>query len=355
MAICRSCIVFAFSCLIWLAPALHAQSRGNSLIQPLPDLQKTLQGRLEQITVHGNSLEGNLEGDSPDREVFVYLPPSYDREPNRRYPVVYTLHGYGLHARQWVGFANVSVLEKDLAAGTAKEMILVSPDAFSLQNGSFYSNSKTTGDWETFIAVELVQYIDSHYRTIPNRMSRGLAGHSMGGYGTLRIGMKHPEVFSSLYAMSACCMLDTAEVTPAMTQLDAIHSKQEALKLPFNQKSPLARAAAWSSNPNNPPLYIDLPVKNGNPQPVVAAKWMANSLMVMLQQYAPNLKKMKAIDMNVGLQDALLQTNRDMDAALTDAAVPHHFETFEGDHNGQVRLNFETKVLPFFSRELAFQ
>src|SRR6185295_19865048 len=119
--------------------------------------------------------------------------------------------GYGLHAEQWVGFANVAGLEKGLAAGTSKEMILVSPDAFSLHNGSFYSNSKTTEDWETFISVELVQYIDTHYRTLPDRLSRGLAEHSMGGYGTFRIGMKHPEVFSALYAMSSCCLMNNPQ------------------------------------------------------------------------------------------------------------------------------------------------
>ena len=107
-------------------------------------------------------------------------------------------------------FANVSGLEKGLVAGANKEMILVSPDAFSLHNGSFYSNSRTTSDWETFVAVELV---------------------NMGGYGTLRIGMKHPEEFSSLCAMSACCMLDTGKVTSAMTQLEAIQTKEEAQKL----------------------------------------------------------------------------------------------------------------------------
>jgi len=233
-------------------------------------------------------------------------------------------------------------------------MILVAPDAFSLHNGSFYSNSKTTGDWETFVAVELVNYIDSHYRTLANRASRGLAGHSMGGYGTFRIGMKHPEAFSSLYAMSACCMVDTAEVNPGMTAMEAVKTKEDAQKLSFNQKSPLARAAAWSSNTSNPPLFIDLPVKDGKQRPVIAAKWMANSLIVMLQEYAPNLKKMKAIEMNVGTMDGLAQPNRDMDEALTDAGVPHHFETFEGDHNGQVPVNFETKVLPFFSKQLDF-
>jgi len=336
------------------APQGKTQAKGNNLIRPLADLEKDLKGKLERIKVHGKSLEGNLEGDSPDREVFVYLPPSYQREPNRRYPVVYTLHGYGLHAEQWVGFANFAALERDVAAGTANEMILVSPDAFSLQNGSFYSNSQTTGDWETFLAVELVGYIDSHYRTLSNRASRGLVGHSMGGYGTFRMGMKHPEVYSSLFSMSACCMFDTGEVTPALTQMESIKTKEDAAKVPFAQKSPLARAAAWSADPNNPPLFFDLPVKDGKPQPVIAAKWAANSLMVMLEQYGPSLKKMKAITMNVGLQDGLLQTNRDMDEALTKAGVAHTFETFEGDHNGQVGMNFETKVLPFFSNQLAF-
>jgi enterochelin esterase-like enzyme len=341
--------------LVFSSLLLAQQKGGNNLIRPLADLEKDLKGKLERIKVHGKSLEGNLEGDAADRDVFVYLPPSYRREPNRRYPVVSTLHGYGLHAEQWVGFANFAALEKDVTAGTAQEMILVSPDAFSLHNGSFYSNSQTTGDWETFIAVELVGYIDSHYRTLANRASRGLAGHSMGGYGTLRLGMKHPEVFSSLYSMSACCMLDTGEVTPALTQLEAtIKTKEDAAKVPFGQKSPLARAAAWSADPKNPPLFLDLPVKDGKPQPVIAAKWMANSLMVMLEQYAPSLKKMRAIQMNVGLQDGLLETNRDMDHALTRAGVAHNFETFEGDHNGQVGLNFETKVLPFFTRQLAF-
>jgi len=332
----------------------QAKAKGKSLFQPLADLEKSLKGKLEHIKVHGKALEGNLEGNSADRDVFVYLPPSYSKEPNRRYPVVYTLHGFGLHAEQWVGFANVGGLERGLAAGTTKEMILVSPDAFSLHNGSFYSNSKTTGDWDTFLGVDLVNYIDSHYRTVANRASRGLAGHSMGGYGTLRQGMKHPEVFGSIYAMSACCMLDTAEVNAAMTAMEAIKTREDAAKLNFRQKSPLSRAAAWSPNPNNPPFYSDLPVKDGKPQPVIAAKWMANSLMVMLEQYAPALKQMKAIHMSVGLSDNLVTTNRDMDQALTKAGVPHHFETFDGDHDSQVGINFETKVLPMFSKELTF-
>ena len=149
--------------------------------------------------MHGKSLEGNLEGDSPDRDVFLYLPPSYAKEPNRRYPVVYFLHGYGINAERYWNIMTVpQAADQSMGSGATHEMILVHPDAFTVYDGSMYSNSLTTGDWEDYIARDLVSYIDSHYRTIADRNSRGLAGHSMGGYGTARIGMKHPEVFSAL-------------------------------------------------------------------------------------------------------------------------------------------------------------
>ena len=88
----------------------------------------------------------------------------------------------------------------------AKEMIVVLPDSKTVYNGSMYSSSVTTGDFENFVARDVVAYIDAHYRTIPKRTSRGLVGHSMGGYGASRIGMKHSDVFGSLYIMSPCCM-----------------------------------------------------------------------------------------------------------------------------------------------------
>jgi len=101
-------------------------------------------------------------------------------------------------------------IDRAIASG-AREMIVVMPDAYTIYRGRMYSNSVTTGDWEGFVTRDLVAYIDSHYRTIPARASRGLAGHSMGGYGTIRIGMKYPDIFSSLYAMSACCLTPNAD------------------------------------------------------------------------------------------------------------------------------------------------
>src|SRR5262245_50801458 len=116
---------------------------GNGLIRPLAEVTKELKGKLEKVSVHGKSLENNLEKDSADRDVFVYLPPSYSRDTNRRYPVVYLLHGYGLTAERWVGFYNAAAVEKEMDAGAVKEMIVVSPDAYTLFNGAMYSNSAT--------------------------------------------------------------------------------------------------------------------------------------------------------------------------------------------------------------------
>src|ERR1700757_4190037 len=161
---------------------------------------------VEHIKVHGKALEGNLEGDAVDRDVIVFLPPSYAKENTRRYPVVYALHGYSIGAEQWSHEIHVpQTIEGAFALG-AKEMIVVLPDSKTIYNGSMYSSSVTTGDFEKFIWHDVVAYIDAHYRTIPDRQSRGLVGHSMGGYGASRIGMKHPEVFGALYIMSPCCM-----------------------------------------------------------------------------------------------------------------------------------------------------
>jgi enterochelin esterase-like enzyme len=321
-------------------------------------------GAVEKITVHGKSLEGNLEGDSPDRDVFVYLPPSYATAKNRRYPVVYLLHGYGLSGERWVPFIDLpEAPDKDAAAGTAKEMILVSPDAFTKYSGSMYSSSPTTGDWETYIAEDLVSYIDSHYRTLANRMSRGLAGHSMGGYGTIRIGMKRPDVFSSMYIMSACCLMNNPGAARGGQA-----PKQQAKQPPANAGKgkgkngkgggfgnvQAAEAAAWSPNPQDP-QFFDLPVKNGEVQPMIAAKWVANSPLVMIDQYVTNLKKYHAIAGDCGLQDGLFASNKQMDELFTQLGIEHTFQSYEGDHTNHVKERFAENVLPFFSNSLTFK
>src|SRR6185369_9609301 len=207
--------------------------------------------------------------------------------------------------------------DKLAAAQGFSSAIVVTPNAFTLHKGSMYSNSPTTGDWERFIAEDLVAYIDGHYRTLANRMSRGLAGHSMGGYGALRIGMKRPDVFFSLYLMSSCCLGANRNPNPqSMAAAEAIKTREqaeEAAKAPgFGVSVTLASAAAWSPNPANAPLFFDLPVKDGKVRPDIVAKWVANAPLEMIDKYADNLKKYYAIGIEVGTKDSLLQSNRQL-------------------------------------------
>src|ERR1700692_4194375 len=102
----------------------------------------------------------------------VFLPPSYATAKTRRYPVVYALHGYSIGAEQWSHEIHMpQTIEGALAKG-AREMIVLLPDSKTVHNGWMYSSSPTTGDFENFIAHDLVAYIDAHYRTIPERESR---------------------------------------------------------------------------------------------------------------------------------------------------------------------------------------
>ena len=148
---------------------------------------------MEHIKVHGASLEGNLSGEAVDRDVIVFLPPSYSKDKHRRYPVVYALHGFSIGAEQWTHEIHVPQTIEGAFAQGSKEFIVVLPDSKTAYGGSMYSSSVTTGDFEKFIARDLVSYIDAHYRTLPDRRSRGLVGHSMGGNGASRIGILNPD------------------------------------------------------------------------------------------------------------------------------------------------------------------
>src|SRR5262245_31686382 len=324
-------------------------------------------GTVDVITVHGASLEGNLTGDSPDRRVSVYLPPSYATAKSRRYPVVYMLHGFTDSDDRWFGrvqhFVNVPAAA-DSAIGTGpREMILVMPDAYTKFAGSMYSTSVVTGDWERFVAKDLVAFIDGRYRTIAYAASRGLAGHSMGGYGVMRIGMKHPDVFSVLYALSPCCMIPNADALRAprlrpgesTVTADRIRTFAEIEKASFGVKAQLASAAAWSPNPKNPPLYVDLPVQNGEPNPTVLAKWSANAPLAMVDQYIGNLKKMNAIAVDAGDADEPIATTvRTLHGMLDAYGLAHTFEIYQGNHVDHIGERMTKSVLPFFASHLTF-
>ena len=309
---------------------------------------------VERIKIHGKALEGNLEGDAVDRDVFVFLPPSYVKEKSRRYPVVYALHGYSIGAEQWSHEIHVPQTIEGAFAQGAKEMIVVLPDSKTLHNGSMYSSSVTTGDFERFVAQDVVAYIDAHYRTIPNRASRGLVGHSMGGYGATRIGMKHSDVFGSLYIMSPCCLSPRTAPNPEVDKsLDAVKTPEDSAKLSFFARATLATAAAWSPDPKNPPLYLDLPTKDGQPQPDVLAKWTANSPLAFVDQYIDSLREYHGISIDVGDQDGLRVDTAKLHDVLDKYGIANSFEVYEGTHTSKVADRFQNHVMPFFSQNLS--
>ena len=310
---------------------------------------------VERIKIKGAALEGNLEGNAADRDAIVVLPPSYARERTRRYPVVYALHGYSIGAEQWIQEIHAPQTIEGAFAKGAREMIVVFPDSKTLHNGSMYSASVTTGNFEAYVARDVVAYIDAHYRTLAARESRGLVGHSMGGYGASRIGMKHADVFGSLYIMSPCCMSPRGAGAPNPANEAAVaaaKTRDDIAKLPFGLRTQLAVASAWSPNPNNPPLFADLPF--GDMRDNVLARWAANAPLAFIDQHILDLRRYRAIAIDVGDQDGLKTDATRLHAILDSYKIANTFEVYPGTHTSHVAFRFQDFVMPFFSNSLSF-
>jgi enterochelin esterase-like enzyme len=313
--------------------------------------------RIELNRVRSAGIAGNLLGTSAVRNVYVVLPPSYGREPRRRYPVIYALHGFSITADQWLKELHApDTIQAAFAKGTP-EMILVFPDSKNEYGGAFYSSSPATGDFESFIADELIDYVDRKYRTIAEPRARGLVGHSMGGYGAARIGIRRAERYGALYMMSPCCL------SPLGTQglnaddarrLGALPDIAAAKGLPFRQIGALALGAAFSPNPNKPPLYVDLPVEpDGKERPEIIAKRTANAPIAFLDQYVAKVRRYRAIAMDVGDKDSLVADTRKLHEALDAYHIPNDIEVYEGTHTSRVAFRLQDHVLPFFGRALS--
>jgi S-formylglutathione hydrolase len=327
-------------------------------------------GMIKTNEFHFVSLEANLVGDSPTRKIIVYLPPGYERQKKMRYPVVYLLHGfngYGVGNKLWLrepGTCNIETISRLITEKKISPMIVVMPDGSNRFGGSMYTNSITTGNWEDYIVHELVAFIDKNYRTLPKSESRGIAGHSMGGYGALKIAMKHPDVFGAVYATSACCLIYTPTPVNAQSQIAAkkLTSFEEADKAPTPVRISLALAASWSPNPSNPPFFSDYPLSknsdDGERSAAVLARWQANIPTYMADQYVTNLRRLRGIAFDAGTQGMELtiqNANRQFSDALKRNRIEHTFEVFDGGHTDKARERIETKMLPFFSRTLVSQ
>ncbi len=333
--------------------------------------QAVKQGTLLRETVHGVSLEKNVTGESADRNVAIYLPPSYKTSAEKRYPVLYLLHGIGDTENNWVqawakendGYATLQdVMDKGITEGKFGEMIVVMPDERTNAFGSFYVNSSVTGNWEDFTSQELVNYVDGKFRTLAKSESRGISGHSMGGYGAITLGMKYPEVFSVVYGMNSAVMGWGGDLTinsPSFSNVLKVKSFEDLMKTnDLYTMATVTLAQAFSPNPNNPPFFGDFPfaIVDGKLQPSAPAysKWEENFPVQMVKTYKANLLKLRGVRFDSGYEDEfkfIPINSRALSAELTKNGVEHIFEEYNGDHRNRMwsrKGRLYNEVLPYF-------
>ena len=135
--------------------------------------------------------------------------------------------------------------------------------------------------------------------------------------------------------------------------LAAVKTPADSAKLPFGLRAQLASAAAWSPNPKNPPLYLDLPI--GEQTQTVLAKWAANAPLAFVDQYVPELKRYRAISIDVGDQDGLRVDAGKLHDVLDQYGIANAFEVYPGTHTSDVAVRVQEHVMPFFSRTLSFE
>ena len=348
-------------------------ARALTVVIVLAQTAAAQHGRIDTNTLRSASLT-NLLGAPAQARVSVYLPPSYDASPRARYPVLYLLHGFFSSDAEWTHVAPDrgmrgrdirGMMDSLIVAGAAKDMIIVMPDASNAFGGTFYVNSGTTGRWEDFMTHDLVAYVDRAYRTLATPASRGIAGVSMGGFGTLYLSMRHGgDIYGAMYAISACCTPARLNpgATPALWDTIAATPSLDALE----RVGPLVRvmaalSAAFAPSATKPPFFFD-PAEERRDGKIrvndsVLMKWGAHSPMLMLPSSRARLRRMRGIAFDIGAQDEAVPP-RDiiaMDSAFTRAGIPHTFELFEGTHTNRITERLASKVLPFFSRSLVFE
>lgn len=338
------------------------------------ELNSAYASTVVEATIRASGLEGNLLNDPINQRAMVYLPPSYRTHLSRHYPVVYLLHAFAASVKKtWIEGVDVQkTMDRALVEGLTQEMILVMPNASNAYQGSFYVNSETTGQWEDYIRNDLVSYVDRHFRTLSQPSSRGIAGHSMGGFGAIRMGMKHADTFSAVYPISACCLAMVADLgidSPGWRRTLKLESREALENLlkqgdleSFYSAAQIALAAAFSPNPKRPPFFADFPWRMENGQLLrnepAFTKWQNHFPINMVERYRKNLTKLRGLQIEYGVNDQFSHIRVAtplFSQMLTKHHVQHILRAHDGDHGNQVAENMRRLVLPFFSQTLQFE
>jgi len=324
--------------------------------------QTVLSGSVVTDSLYSKNLENDF-GENPTRSVSVYLPPNYETS-NKKYPVIYFLHGF-LTDDKLMGRMK-DLLDYAIHEQKIDPFIMVIPDQKTSYDGSFYSNSEVFGNWEDFTVFDLVSYMDTHYRTLAKKESRGITGHSMGGYGALKHAMKHPDVFSSVYAISPGALAIVREYGPnsnTYKEFAEVKTIDDLAKTYFG-KVVVAFGRSWSPNPNKAPFYCDVPFEYVNEEMKVnqeiLKKWHENMPFYMIPDYLDNLKKLKAIKLDWGRNagERFTIQCKMFSQQLENVGIAHFSEEYIGTHVNNIYTHegrIPQQVLPFFDLYLDFE
>jgi len=309
----------------------------------------------------------NKVGTSPVRKMVVYLPGGYDGSP-KRYPVIYFLPSPFESYRLAFDQKNAQGLfDRAIASGVIDKFILVSVDMTTPLGSSWYVNSPVTGNWEDFMIQELVPYIDTNFKTLPQRNSRGIAGDFMGAYGAIRFGMRHPDVFGSVYALHPVGTGSGVQIMDSRPDWDLLANAKSSDDVKKDGYSTIFTTIfqAHLPNPDKPPLFIDLAAHKVGDQLVIDPKLTERLrdnffLESMIPQYAENLKSLRGFKFDWARSDSNydhVYSNQAFTHKLNEFGIAHEAEEYNGswgEGNWSEGGRIYAEVLPFFRRHLVF-
>ena len=306
-------------------------------------------GTIVEERLESELLKDNPLGDPSDRDLLIYLPPSYD--PQLELPVIYGVVGFTGTGRMLLNADPLledlgSKMDRLIAEGACDPVVIVMPDCFTRVGGNQYINSTATGPYEDYLLQEVIPFVEDRY---PCGL-RAVWGKSSGGYGAMVLGMRHPEVFSALADHSGDAAFEycyLADFPPALTAFREAGGPEAWIKefwsRPDRRRDDLmpvlnavGMAAHYSPNPESAAMGVDFPfdLESGEFRPEVWERWRGWDPVNMVGEYAENLRKLKLVYIDCGTKDEynLIWGARILHAKLEAMGIPHRYEEFDDGH-----------------------